>query len=126
YLDEKFLHFIEVATHRSEKTARPTMATPVLDESPVSHYSFYYSRPLLKSSGKLNCLFSTCPGGEIGRRKGLKILFSARRVWVQTPPGAPVTEAPHPTATNIVYRRVSSIRPRLTLLRPARRARAGR
>jgi SAM-dependent methyltransferase len=29
------------------------------------------------------------PGGEIGRRKGLKILFAARRVRVQVPPRAP-------------------------------------
>lgn len=32
---------------------------------------------------------TTCPGGEIGRRKGLKILFAARRVRVQVPPRAP-------------------------------------
>jgi hypothetical protein len=30
------------------------------------------------------------PGGEIGRRKGLKILFPARGVWVQVPPRAPL------------------------------------
>ena len=29
------------------------------------------------------------PGGEIGRRKGLKILFLATGVWVQFPPRAP-------------------------------------
>jgi hypothetical protein len=29
------------------------------------------------------------PGGETGRRKGLKIPFSVRRVWVQVPPRAP-------------------------------------
>src|SRR5271168_3085299 len=34
-------------------------------------------------------LGSTCPGGEIGRRKGLKILFPATGVWVQVPPRAP-------------------------------------
>ncbi len=30
-----------------------------------------------------------CPGGEIGRRKGLKILWWATTVWVQFPPRAP-------------------------------------
>ena len=30
------------------------------------------------------------PGGEIGRRKGLKILFLAREVRVQVPPRAPM------------------------------------
>ncbi len=30
------------------------------------------------------------PGGEIGRRKGLKILFRASGVRVQVPPRAPV------------------------------------
>ncbi len=34
------------------------------------------------------------PGGEIGRHKGLKILFAARRVWVRFPPRA----LSHPTA----------------------------
>src|SRR5579862_4133860 len=34
-------------------------------------------------------LFSPCPGGETGRRKGLKILFPATGVWVQFPPRAP-------------------------------------
>lgn len=34
-------------------------------------------------------LFSMCPGGETGRRKGLKILFAVRRVRVQVPPRAP-------------------------------------
>ena len=34
-------------------------------------------------------LESICPGGEIGRRKGLKILFPATGVWVQVPPRAP-------------------------------------
>ena len=34
-------------------------------------------------------LISMCPGGEIGRRKGLKILFRASGVWVQVPPRAP-------------------------------------
>ena len=29
-----------------------------------------------------------CPGGGIGRRAGLKILFAARRVRVQFPSGA--------------------------------------
>ena len=29
------------------------------------------------------------PGGETGRRKGLKILFPATGVWVQVPPRAP-------------------------------------
>ncbi len=29
------------------------------------------------------------PGGEIGRRKGLKILWRATSVWVQVPPRAP-------------------------------------
>ena len=33
---------------------------------------------------------SMCPGGEIGRRKGLKILFPATGVWVQFPPRAPI------------------------------------
>jgi hypothetical protein len=37
----------------------------------------------------INFLLSTCPGGEIGRRNGLKIRFSARRVRVQFPPRAP-------------------------------------
>ncbi len=32
----------------------------------------------------------TCPGGEIGRRKGLKIPFPATGVWVQVPPRAPL------------------------------------
>src|SRR5579871_4943526 len=31
----------------------------------------------------------TGPGGEIGRRKGLKILWRATSVWVQVPPRAP-------------------------------------
>ena len=35
------------------------------------------------------CLFSTSPGGETGRRKGLKILFPATGVRVQVPPRAP-------------------------------------
>src|SRR5215469_11483093 len=35
-------------------------------------------------------LESTSPGGEIGRRKGLKILWEATPVWVQVPPRAPV------------------------------------
>ena len=30
-----------------------------------------------------------CPGGETGRRNGLKIRFSVRKVWVQVPPRAP-------------------------------------
>src|SRR5690348_8209018 len=34
-------------------------------------------------------MIGACPGGEIGRRKGLKILFAARRVRVQVPPRAP-------------------------------------
>jgi hypothetical protein len=34
--------------------------------------------------------FLPCPGGEIGRRNGLKIRFSARRVRVQVPPRAPL------------------------------------
>jgi hypothetical protein len=34
-------------------------------------------------------LEATGPGGEIGRRKGLKILFPATGVWVQVPPRAP-------------------------------------
>jgi hypothetical protein len=37
----------------------------------------------------ISLVFSVGPGGEIGRRKGLKIPFSARRVWVQVPPRAP-------------------------------------
>src|SRR4051794_29996077 len=36
-----------------------------------------------------NDFWSPCPGGEIGRRNGLKIRFSARRVRVQFPPRAP-------------------------------------
>ena len=35
---------------------------------------------------------SLCPGGEIGRRNGLKIRFSARRVRVQFPPRAPTIQ----------------------------------
>src|SRR5580698_649418 len=38
---------------------------------------------------KYRRLTSACPGGEIGRRNGLKIRFSARRVRVQFPPRAP-------------------------------------
>src|ERR1700689_1263629 len=39
--------------------------------------------------GSVTYLFSISPGGEIGRRKGLKILFPATGVWVQVPPWAP-------------------------------------
>ena len=52
----------------------------------------------------------TCPGGEIGRRKGLKILFSVRRVWVQVPPRAPGYESSgagyqtSPSQNNTSYR----------------------
>jgi hypothetical protein len=37
--------------------------------------------------------FSKCPGGEIGRRNGLKIRFPATGVRVQFPPRAPATSA---------------------------------
>ena len=37
-------------------------------------------------------LWMLCPGGETGRRNGLKIRFSVRRVWVQVPPRAPVLD----------------------------------
>ncbi len=33
----------------------------------------------------------SCPGGGIGRRAGLKILYAAMRVRVQVPPGARVS-----------------------------------
>jgi hypothetical protein len=59
-------------------------------------YERFTSLNLLPPLGRRRCwhnavndLFSICPGGEIGRRKGLKILFSARRVRVQVPPRAP-------------------------------------
>jgi hypothetical protein len=42
---------------------------------------FYQSRFLEKDD---------CPGGEIGRHAGLKILFAAMQVRVQVPPGARV------------------------------------
>ena len=35
-----------------------------------------------------------CPGGETGRRKGLKILFPATGVWVRFPPRAPLLKLP--------------------------------
>lgn len=38
----------------------------------------------------IRLVFSICPGGEIGRRKGLKILFPATEVRVQFPPRAPI------------------------------------
>ncbi len=37
-----------------------------------------YTGPHHKSPVKLKSVVSMCPGGEIGRRKGLKILFTAR------------------------------------------------
>ena len=40
--------------------------------------------------GKLDQFVWIRPGGEIGRRKGLKILWRATSVWVQVPPRAPV------------------------------------
>ena len=43
---------------------------------------------------------SKCPGGEIGRRKGLKILFLATGVWVQVPPRALYFKLEFNTATH--------------------------
>ena len=34
------------------------------------------------------CATKECPGGGIGRRAGLKILYAAMHVRVQVPPGA--------------------------------------
>ncbi len=41
------------------------------------------------------CSSGECPGGEIGRRKGLKILFRASGVRVQVPPRAPFSSHWH-------------------------------
>ena len=42
-----------------------------------------------REEGYTSVLDSMCPGGETGRRKGLKILFPATGVRVQVPPRAP-------------------------------------
>src|SRR5436305_7772442 len=64
------------------------------------------------SAGALQWILivSPGPGGETGRRKGLKILFSARRVWVQVPPRAPTSVA-FLSFLRLAYLPGSAIRP---------------
>ncbi len=64
--------------------------------SPIYYHVFHRQRGpnrLLQASAS--------PGGEIGRRKGLKILFRASGVRVQVPPRAPVTKFPNPTHSTV-------------------------
>src|SRR5579875_2124078 len=61
------------------------------------------------------------PGGEIGRRKGLKILFAARRVRVQVPPRAPGIALPDSeivakTPQHLVIARECSHDPQISLV----------
>ena len=44
---------------------------------------------VLQAGTRMDNTSGPSPGGETGRRKGLKIPFSVRRVWVQVPPRAP-------------------------------------
>ena len=51
-------------------------------------HNFHHSDEDEGDQNAVSYLFSTCPGGETGRRKGLKILFPATEVWVRVPPRA--------------------------------------
>ena len=50
-------------------------------QAPQEFGIFFYQSRFLETDD--------CPGGEIGRHAGLKILFAAMQVRVQVPPGAP-------------------------------------
>src|SRR4051795_4470388 len=56
---------------------------------PKAHFG--YTVLQRNGSSQAKHIKSTGPGGEIGRRKGLKILFRASGVRVQVPPRVPLT-----------------------------------
>jgi hypothetical protein len=88
-------------------------------ESAKGGHKCWHIRAARKTGNSVNSIVSTCPGGEIGRRNGLKIRFSARRVRVQFPPRAPLIcrLATGPTRSRRIWRATpEASRPRMRRL----------
>ena len=68
-------------------------APPQAAAAPLRIYNWVRTKRRRDRRGERS---SCCPGGEIGRRKGLKILWGATLVRVQVPPRAPEPAAATP------------------------------
>jgi hypothetical protein len=78
-------------------------------ESAKGGRKYWHTRTGRKYGYSVTLFASMCPGGEIGRRNGLKIRFPATGVWVQFPPRAPFYFQYF--TNNAIFHRAASGRP---------------